>query len=196
MKKNLLILVVFVLSASGCLRSVHKLYTENDLVYEPALEGQWEEGEGKSLWTFTRDGQKRYELLYRQRVTDQNVPGRGDFTVPAKFEAHLVRLGKHLFLDLFPKDVVSRNDLFAVHVIPAHTFSRVELSKSTLRLAMLDHEWFKRMIDEGRLAVMYEEIEKGQYVLTAKTPDIQKLVVTYAEDPDAFSDPTELTRTK
>lgn len=195
MKKNLLVVLLFSVSAIGCLRSVHKLYTNKDLVYEPRLEGKWYEKDGRSLWTFTRDGERRYELLYDQHSSKQEIPGNGEFTA-AKFEAHLVRLGTSLFLDLFPKDVVSRNDLFAVHVIPAHTFSRVDLSKDTLRLAMLDHEWFKGMVDEGKISIQYEEIDKGQYVLTAQVPELQKLVLTYADDPEAFTNPTELVRGK
>lgn len=196
MKRIVLMGVFVALVAGGCLRSLHGLYTDDDLVAEPLLEGAWREDDGKSLWTFTRDGEKRYLLLYQQSITNRHAPEGAGFSVPAQFEAHLVRLGEKLFLDLFPKDVVSRNDLFAVHLIPAHTFSRVELSKDTLILAMLDHEWFKRKLGGGGVDIAHEEIEPGQYILTAKTRDLQKLVMNHADDPDAFAGTTRLSRVR
>ena len=45
---------------TGCIvTSVNPLYTEKDLVFDPALVGAWSEGEGKDTWAFEKAGEKK-----------------------------------------------------------------------------------------------------------------------------------------
>lgn len=188
----LMLLVVMLTMASGCVRSLHPLYTEEDLVYRRELLGTWTEQDTAGTWTFTRSGEKRYKLTHRQKgyqqgfMHSETVPGDS-----ATFEVHLAQFGDFLFMDLFPEPLERRNDLCKVHWIPVHTFSRVWLENDALKMSMLSTEWLEAMIDEGLLKVAHERIE-DEIVLTASTEVLQKLVISFANDPEAFPEPRVL----
>lgn len=159
----------------SCVQSLHPLYTEKDLVFEPALVGTWA-GEGGNLWIFLKSGEKAYELIYVEKES------------PAKFLAHLVRLDKFLFLDLFPESPDLKNDLQQAHLLNTHTFSRVWLDGDTLRLAMLEHDWIRTMIDQKKTTIKHERLD-NRIVLTASTKELQNLIGKHGDNNEAFPKP-------
>lgn len=179
----------------GCLRSLHPLYTEKDLVFDGKLLGTWVEKDGKATWTFEKGGEKRYELVYYQRdYRREGTPEKVVSGDTARFSVHLVKLGRYYFLDIVPGKLNVKNDLLMTHLVAAHTFSRVWLGADTLRMAMFDQDWVKKMIDSKKLKIQHERLDEEQVILTAPTKAIQKLVVTYAENKEAFPGPSELVR--
>ena len=168
---------------AGCVPSLHPLYTEEDLVYDPALVGTWTEEGGKDSWTFQKSGDNAYNLIY----TEEGVP--------ARFDAHLVRIGEFLFLDTYPGEPDIKNDFYLLHLIPAHTFSRIRMEGHVLSYAMLDLDWLKKMISEKKVDIGHEKMEGG-ILLTAPPKELQGFFIKYAEDNKAFPDPRELHRQK
>ncbi|MBI3005004.1 MAG: hypothetical protein HYY49_06260 [Ignavibacteriales bacterium] len=171
-----ILLAAFIVS--GCLRSLHPLYSDKTLVFDQNLVGSWVD-QDSSMWTFIQTGQKSYELVY----TEKGSPGR--------FKAHLVKLGKFVFLDLFPEEPVLQNGFYKFHLVPVHSILRVWIEENTLRMAMLDHDWFKNQVDKKKVKLAHEH-RGNEIILTAATDDLQKFVVKYANDPKAFPEPGEL----
>ena len=123
-------LVALVLWMSGCfVLSVHPLYFEKDLIFESGLVGTWGEKEHEKdlseLWIFKKTGDNSYQLIIRDKEE-----GEG------KFETHLLKLGDHMFLDLYPEEPETGSEFYNMHVIPAHSFMRVSLEGNVLRLAL------------------------------------------------------------
>ena len=180
----ILAILCFTLLMAGCVRSLHPLYTDKDLTFMTGLIGSWTEESGsKDTWIFQQSGETSYDLIHTQKGA------------PARFEAHLVKLDKYLFLDLFPDQPDTKNDFYKSHLIPAHTFSRIWIEGDVIRLALFDNDWLKEMIAKKAVTIQHERIEDG-IILTARTEDLQKLVLTYANDEQAFPKPSELHRRK
>src|SRR5207245_7376674 len=80
------------LALGGCIPSLHPLYTDNDVVFDPALLGQWvrAERDSKQTLTFTKADKNAYKLVQ----TDDSSNG--------VYIAHLVKLDGKLFLDIKP----------------------------------------------------------------------------------------------
>jgi hypothetical protein len=184
--RTIRILLVFgiALLFSGCVvPSLHPLFTEKDLVFDPALIGTWVEENEKETWTFQKAGDHTYDLFYE---------GEGD---SAEFEAHLLRLGKFEFLDIYPEEPDIKNDFCKFHLILTHTFSRIWIDGDTLRTAMLNPQWLEDMIARRNVKIAHERLD-DRIVLTASTKELQKFILKYAEDINAFPDPAELHRQK
>ena len=178
----LVIFIVFLLFMAGCVRSLHPLYTDNDLVFERGLLGTWaEEKNSKDSWIFQKAGENAYDLIHTEKGTS------------ARFEAHLVRLGEFLFLDIFPEPPDTKNEFYKFHLIQAHTFSRIWIHGDVVRLSMLDNDWLWDMISHNKVSIRHERVDHG-VILTASTEELQKFVVTYANDTLAFPQPSELSR--
>ena len=186
---------------TGCIvTSVNPLYTQKDLVFDPALVGTWSEGEGKDTWSFEPAGGKKYKLLH----TDED--GR-----IGTFEAHLLKLGKYQFLDLHLVDPGEKeewqiNQLAALALImrPGHLFLKVSQIEPTLQWSALSEDWLNKLLEKDPKAIQHERIQFGsentndhRNVLTAGTKDLQKFVLKYADSEEAFGDkPSELKRTE
>ncbi len=166
---------------SGCLQpSLHPLFTEKDLVFDPGLIGAWVGENEKETWILQKAGDHTYDLFYE---------GERD---SAKYEVHLVRLGKFEFLDIYPQVPEMCDHAL---LIPAHMFSIIRRDGDTLRNAMLNPDWLEDMIARKKLKIAHERLD-DRIVLTASTKELQKFILKYAEDMNAFRDPAVLHRQK
>ena len=159
----------------GCIPSLRPLYTEKDLVFEPALVGTWTAEDGKEVWTFEKSSDNGYRLIYSSN-------GKA-----ANFDARLLRLGKTQFLDLFPEKMETGNDFSRAHFIPTHTFYRATIEGSFLRLWTLDPDKLKKKLDAGTLKLAHETSDDG-LLLTASTEELQRFMLNVLDDADAFNE--------
>lgn len=156
--------------------SLFPLYTEKELVLDPALAGVWMDKEGHQVCAIRKSSGKSYEV----RIPDE----------PERLVAHLVRLGKFLFLDLR----VEEGNLFELRLPQSHVIFRAWLRADVMRLAVLDNGWIEERIARGD-PIDYTRLEGGA-ILTAPPRELQQFLRKHAEDPKAFPDVGELHRRK
>jgi len=189
--KPLVLLVILGLAApaGACLTSLEPLYTEKDLILDPALEGQWSDGGTTLTLTLTNTEEKSYEAVFASN------PETGQ--KPQKFLAHLVKLKKVLFLDLFPQPEKNEASGFLQsHLVPFHSFARLKLEGDALELAWMDYSWFEKMIKEKKIRIAHQVLADDRIVVTADTKRLQKFALKYASNPDAYPNPWTLQRKK
>jgi hypothetical protein len=180
--------VTLALVLSACVPSLNPLYTEHDLVFDPALVGHWAENDNaQDTWTFEKSGDQDYKAIYQEKGKT------------GEFDVHLVKLGERLFLDFYPQDdgikEMDRNDFYRFHFLPVHTFARVSLSGSTVDMAFLDPDWLKKLLDREPKAIRHERRGEDGIILTASTKDLQTFLLKHADE--AFGDkPTVLKRVR
>ena len=167
----------------GCLvPSLHPIYTEKDLVFDPKLVGVW--GEGDDVWRFSKEGEKAYRL----NVTVDGKPGA--------FKAHLVELEGHRFLDIQPKALDLDEEDAPLHwalCLPTHVFMRINVAGDTLKMASPDADDWTAYLKEHPDALKHEIVD-GDVVLTADTSALQKFLVKMLEEKDAWNGLETLTR--
>ncbi len=184
MRKSILLSLGLMFFMTGCIPSLHPLYTDEDLIFEPSLVGQWADKDGKESWTYTKSGDKEYKLVY---VDDKGRKGG--------FAAHLLKLGDHQFLDLFPADAGSQqNEFYQIHILPAHTFMRIQLKDETLQMAYLDSDWLKKYLQEHPDAVRHDKLENDTIVLTAPPKELQAFLTKHATSPEAWKECDPISR--
>jgi len=176
-------LAATVLLLVGCVTSLNPLYTDKELVYDPALIGVWaDDGTDAHTWTFEKGGERSYKL----------VVAHGDKSSP--FVAHLVELGEHRFLDLCPDqpslDDLKRDELYKVALIPGHLFVKVIQIKPTLRVAVMDSEWLDKLLEKKTKALAHQKMEDGRIVLTASTKALQGFMSKHWGTEGAWGDKT------
>ena len=156
---------------AGCVvSSLHPLFTEKDLAFDPSFLGTWAGMDEDDTLVFQAGEGKAYDLAY---VTEGQT---------LKFKVHLVQLGELQFFDVYPK-VSKEHDAF--HLIPAHTIWRVQKDGDLLRTAWLDQGWLEEKTAKRKIRIPHQTVE-DRLILTASTEELQKFVLKYADD--AFSD--------
>jgi hypothetical protein len=182
---------------SSCLTTLHPIFIEKDLAYDPKLIGTWNtENEGKkgkvtinNLATensvelpgnISAIKQKGYFIIYQDengKVSDQYI-------------AFLARIGKHLYFDYFPADKKEDRKLdefFGVHFVRMHTSYRIEILKDgSFELSQLDGSYVKNLIDEKKIRISHETDTDDNTVITASTKELQQYLLKYGDEPSAY----------
>ncbi len=218
MKFKIVVISFVILIIQGCIPSIHPLWTQDKLVFDENLLGGWTESEAdeNTTWYFSGGFDKKknlvegYELIHKYQKSE------------AKFEIHLVKLGEHLFFDIFPDDLdylrfedktlgvpiqfsgfgnskadepdIHLNMLYFEHMMPVHTFAKVEIENDEIKIYRFDQEWLDDLFKQRKVRIKHEETSDGQIILTAPTSDLQKFFEKYANDEKAYLDPIILHR--
>lgn len=183
------------LLATGCdddagnpfVLSIHPLYIEVDLDFDPTLVGKWVDEEGDVTFIFEKSGNQEYKLTVVEREDKEQSKG--------EFDAHLVRLGGSWFLDIYPKSLQGGSEFYWTHFIRAHTIARLWIEGDSVKMAFLSSNWLKKRFEDKSVDAAHEIIE-GAPILTDTTEDVQNLVDRFANDEEAFPDPLVLQRTE
>jgi hypothetical protein len=167
-----------VLTGCGPLTSLQPLWDEGHQVVEPALEGTWRSDEDDEFLVVTRAKDQSLRMKY---ISTDGV---------ARYEAHVLRLGGLLFLDLSPEDCEANapwNGDVYMPFLPLHFFARVEQSDGVLKLSVLDEEAVSGKIQAGSIRISSIETD-GTLVLTATTRDLQEFIARHASDRELWGE--------
>lgn len=181
-------LVGALLLLGGCVvTSVHPYFTAKDVVVDELLVGNWADpGDADKpgkYWQFTRTNGQAYALA---------IHG-GDET--QEYLAHLFKLKGRRFIDAEP--TIRKDDL-----IPPHYLLQVHrLDSGRLTMSIMDYKWLEKLVERQPSAIEHlwvdrneAENKRGRLVLTADTSQLQKFILKYAGDTNAFSELEEMVR--
>jgi len=165
----------------ACVASLHPLYTEQELVQNDVLVGTWKTEE--ESWTFKKDKflPNGYQLLH---IYNNNL---------SYFDAHLVRLEDHLYLNIYPSSMPESdvNYLFNMHRLLLNTFSKIKIEPNALTLSSMDGELLEKRLEDQTIHVDHFYSPDGALILTADTKELQDFVIN---NDTMFTDPMVLKR--
>jgi hypothetical protein len=158
----------------GCLPlSIYPLYTDKEVVFDPALVGTWVDEQADSVWLLEEAAENSYLF---QLVTE----GEESRT----FSVHLIRLGPHEFLDFFPLEEEGE-DFLGDLLLPVHVFYKMERDLDHIRLRVLNEEWLTSMIASGKTFVSCVQVDEVK-VIASTTETLQKFLIEHAQNEEAF----------
>jgi len=175
--------------------SLHPLYEENDLLDEPRLLGLWQDtDDGDEYVSFEKLEDKKY--LFRYMEEQENDGSYIDLDT-VSFEAGLLKVGDHYFLDLFPYYEGNRDEAYYLfrNFIPTHSFLKIEWEDQKLILYIFEYDHMKKLFEQNRIRIKHEMLDDF-IVITASTQDLQRFISKYADDKEVFDDPGEFKKIK
>jgi len=181
---------------SSCLNTLHPIFTEKDLAYDPKLIG---------TWNTEKQGTKE-RVVISNLATENSVelPGnistikqKGYFVTyhdehgdTKQYIAFLARIGKHLYFDYYPADKKGDRKLdefFGIHFVRMHTSYRVEiLNDGSFELSQLDGSYVKSLIDEKKIRISHETDADDNITITASTKELQQYLLKYGDESSAY----------
>ena len=177
-KTKLVLAFLFVGALVGCyVPSIHPLYTNEDLIFNPELAGQWVETEkGKSQWVFAKKEEKSYALRITQE--DKKV---------FVFTARLLKVGAYHYLDLFPDTDDDTNDDFLLKsMLPVHSFLRIKQLTPTLEVEIMNTTWLTEFVKSNPESIKHEKMQLGEkdkeeplIVLAAQPKELQAFLTKH-----------------
>jgi hypothetical protein len=190
--RNLLFILMVALFFSGCvIWSFYPLYTEKDLFANEILTGNWTDGDSLQ-WKFEHPERGNPKSIdkksYNLHLTDYDRK-------ETDYDVNIIQLDGIYFLDFYISDIAGANssdsdaklNYWNLHVIPVHTIAKLTVANDTLQINWFDGDWLQKQIEGKKIDIRYEKNDEC-LLLTAKTEDLQKLVVKYANSSEAFKD--------
>jgi hypothetical protein len=186
MKVLLLLVIVACLALIGCpAYSVHPLYTDQDAVVEPALEGTWgtPRASDKEVIVFRKSDNHQYSLS----VFHPDTKVKENYTV------HLVRLEGQMYMDLIADDQTIGDAKLdgLMGVIPTHVILKVKISGDDLAYSTWADDVLRKQ-STGGAGLDYQMVEGGVLVTTS-TDALRRYISAHAEN--EFSEVEYLKRT-
>lgn len=173
---------------AGCVvTSVYPYFTAKDVVVDELLVGKWADpddaAEPGKYWQFARTNGQAYSLVIHGGEEAQ------DYLV------HLFKLKGRRFIDAEP---TARKD----DMIPPHYLLQVHrLDASGLTFSIMDYKWLEQLVERDPSAIEHlwvdrnaVENNRGRVILTADTSKLQKFILKYASDTNAFSELDQMLR--
>ena len=198
-------LFLTILMLSGCLTTLHPIFTEKDLVSDPRLNGKWSNMEDGStadyhlaqisdVKSLSTSMQRNVSKIYM--LEERDAQGM----LKSKQYAFMVKLGKYYYMDFYPaglKHAGNEEKFFAAHYIPMHSIYRIRFKNDhSFEIQQLDAGYLEDLIKNKKIRIRHEVTQDGNYVITAPTEDLQKYIVKYSEVPEAYSKDNSATYSK
>lgn len=175
------------LFAVGCVvTSVYPFYMDKDLVYEPGVLGDWVDATATNV---------PVEYVRIERLGDKGyvVTVLGTEETNGSY-AHLFRLKEHLFLDVC---VTNRS----LDFVPTHQLSKVVRLDPVLETASLNYDWLAKLVEKNPKAIRHMVLQEkpadksgGRIILTADTLELQRFILKYLNNTNAWNKPSAAKR--
>jgi UDP-2,3-diacylglucosamine pyrophosphatase LpxH len=133
---RLIAVSAFAVLSGGCIVvSLQPAYTDDAIVFEEGLIGQWENAEDRTAATIERAEWRAYKIVYTDRSTT------------LAFHANLTRIGETLFLDLTQVRGVDEGP----YLVPVHGIYRIAFEADEFCASSLDYQWFTHAMAPERM---------------------------------------------
>lgn len=185
--------ILAALFLSSCLvSSLNPFYTEKDITYIPGLLGSWHD-QDSCIWVVEQYQQGTSFMgpttptnYYRISYYEKNK----DAYKKSIFKLVLFSLKDMQFIDFYPEEYELETDLASYHVLPVHTLARFSMEGENIVFKWYNDEWLSSLFEKNRLRIQHETIpispEYKRQVLTASTEELQKFLLKYGNDANAF----------
>jgi hypothetical protein len=180
------VLSLVLLFFTGCVvTSIYPYYTDKDLVFDPAILGNWvEAGQTNETSEYVR-----FEPMGTNGYWATVLGG----SETNSFEVHLFRLKAQLFVDSFPTNR-------SLDFVPVHQVSKVMQNGPVLETANLNYDWLAKLLEKNPRAVRHMMLrdnpgdEHGRIVLTADTKELQRFILKNVNNTNAWKEPSQFKR--
>lgn len=188
MKNIMMISVLSLLAMTGCVRSLNPIYTDADVVQEPAVVGRWVDTDKEaSMDIAASDDGIGYRVVYRE----------GD-DAPSQLLAHLTKIGDTLVANLTVdgESLSADGDLSKAHLVAVHSFYIIRLDEETLIIQTLQPDWLNEHLKAHPEAIAHQPGSGSNEspLLTASTEELRAFIAKVVNEPGALSDAVTWTR--
>jgi hypothetical protein len=172
---------------AGCVvTSICPYYTDKDLVFDPAVLGDWVDASETNGTSEYVKIESRGEAGYWATVCEARETN--------SIEVHLFRLKQQLFLDSCPTNR-------SLDFVPVHQVSKVMQIGPVIETANLNYDWLAKLLEQNPRAIRHfvlrekpEDKQGGRIVLTADTKELQRFLLKYVNNTNAWKEPSQLKR--
>ena len=157
---------------AGCVTSVYPTYSDEDVIFDPALLGAWTNEDSSEIYLVSQVAGRGYRVVMIEEDCERTT-----------LEMYLAQIGGSKFVDISYAD----RDSDALS-LQTHLMFRFEQVGSAVTLRSISPKWLREYLEENPHAIEHLTTRDDQIVITARTPDLQAFQREHEETPDAWND--------
>lgn len=171
----------------GCIpMAIQPFYTDEDLIQDVRILGEWRDYDGDVTWEFSGTEEQSYRL----KVTEDGSSGL--------YEVRFFKLGDQTLLDMTQdkgawEAAVKTNSALGL-ALPTHLVARVRWAGDQPKIGWLSADWLQEQLKERPNLLSHQQPEDGPLVLTGSTRELQAFLRKNATNDSAWEDDTVLSR--
>lgn len=201
------LLLIAGLMLQGCVTSLHPLYTAANLIFDNRLVGTWKTDGSDDIWKlenlmqkelepYTDDATRAEKEGFKKQFINRNTylltyTEKGESRT---FNANLLKLENHLFLDLAPRPLNLNSSFFEDHFLPVHTYAKIKVYGDRFELYFFNAELLYKLLNQNNIRIKHESFTYYK-VVTASTGELQQFVEKYADRTELFAEPVIMKKT-
>lgn len=205
--KLVLVPVIFAMFLSGCIVcSLNPLHSDETICLEEKIEGSWMDDDS-CYWKIERYKKvEQYQSIVKgeKDTTKEKIHYKNFYLLThtdkkgtSSYIVYLIKLDGRFYFDFLPdndrlEDVIN-SELMIYHLLPVHTFAKVDINNDSLTISWFDEGWLDEMFKENKIRIAHHKVCE-RTVLTASTSELQKFVIKFGNDADAFIDNPSILR--
>lgn len=178
------LLLLTLIGLPGCIRSLHPIYTEQTLTYDPAFVGVWVDSKEENRLEIASD-KAEAGAIQSYRVVNIDKDSKS-----ARLSGHLAKVGDMLVADLTISDEnqLPDSDFAKSHLFPLHTFWIVKRDDADhFSIRAIDADWMKKFAAENPAGIAHYRTN-DDIILTAPPEELQKFLIAHAKDQGMLTD--------
>lgn len=199
MKKILLILSLFFSLAflGSCLKTLYPIFHKKDAIFNESLLGYWKCADKAKNISFVEFRKIPVDRKTELPPSIREISDKGYFVsqidsigkIKGQDFVFLAKIGKNHFLDYYPAEGSFQknvNKSYREHYVKLHTNYRVDFKDNNhFEIRMFDQSFLEKLLSDNKINIQYEEVN-GKKLITASTDDLQKFIIKYSDNPDAY----------
>lgn len=184
-------------SLSSCLKTLYPIFHKKDAIFNESLLGYWK----------CSDKAKNVSFVEFRKIPDDRKPelppsireisDKGYFVsqidsmgkIKSQDFVFLAKIGKNHYLDYYPAEISSQRNVnkhYRDHYIKLHTNYRFDFKDNDhFEIRLFDQSFLEKLLSDNKINIQYEMVN-GKKLITASTDDLQKFVIKYSDNPDAY----------
>jgi len=175
---------IICLMLSGCfIKSLYPFYTKKDIVFDTKIIGTWLDNDS-SMWKIKQ--QIKWPIAPDSSYQVEIIEKDGSI---ASFNAHLFQLSNQLYLDFYPNGKIVSNDLVEENIVLTHSLAKIEYTANSIKIQWFNEVWLEHLLEQNKIRIKHEKLSENDmnsYLLTASTEELQKFIIKFGNDPQAF----------
>ena len=155
--------------------SLNALYTEQNAILIPGVEGLWVIPGYNFASSINKAGDNFYSLKY------------GSEKNPSAFEATFVKIKDEIFLDLTGEIADTLGDAdYRNSFLKTHTLYKVRIMKDTVQLSELNYSWFYNYAFKKHSLLKFEWVDNAM-LLTFSTTELDSFLTEHSNEKEMFN---------
>ena len=191
-------LLFLIISLNSCLTTLYPIFHSNEAILNEKLLGYWkctDKDKKISYMEFIKiPADRKTELSPAiQKISDKGyfvsrISSLGDIT--DQYFVFLVKIGKNYYLDYYPAELPSQknvNRFYKDHSIKVHSNYRCDIKDNNhFEIRLFEKTFLDKLISDNKINIRHEVIG-NKNLITASTDELQKFIIKYGDNPDAFA---------